>query len=142
MQIFGVENKTNHRYDVVRVKTNFYRQDLDKTEDKFDAKNAEISYKNYLQEMIDNPVAAKAALIENLNKNPLKHVYYFYTFKEQLEKIPSIRNLIKKIENIEAKQSRTTLIRETLIANNRVKLDYVTPKLSGLKKILLKSKLI
>lgn len=142
MRIFRVNNNTDHKYDVLRVITKFYRDDLDRTERDYNPKSAEISYKNFLIEKIKNPVAADAVLMDCLNKQPIKHIYYFYTFKEQLEKLPNIAKLINKIQKIEESHSKTGYLREVLMANNRIKPDYVTQKLSGLRKILLKSKIV
>lgn len=142
MHIFGINKTNDHRYDVLRAITKFHKDELDKTEKNYNPKLAEKSYENFLIEKINNPVAADSVMIDYLNKNPIKHVYNFYTFKAQLEQLPNIRKLIDKIQEIEKTHSRTASIREAIMANNRIKPDYVTEKLSGYKKFLLKSKII
>lgn len=140
MHVYGINNKNNHRYDILKTFTKFYKDELDTTEDKFNQTNAEKSYENFLKEKIKNPVAADAAFIEYLNQNPIKHVYFFYSFKEKLEQLPNISKLVNKIKNLESKYPKTGYMREVIMVNNRIKPDYVTEKLSAYKKLILKAK--
>ena len=142
MHVFGVDNKVNQRYDLLKTVAKFYKEEFDKTDSDFNPVLAEKSYENFLKEKIKNPVMADAVFINHLKDNPIKHVYHFYTFKEEIEKLPKIKNLVEKIKNIELKYPKTAYLREMLMVNQRIHPDYVTNKLSAYKKLILKSKLV
>lgn len=136
MLVFSV-----HRFDELKGIVKSYKQKVDTSEKNYRQEEAEYAYKKFLKEKLENPVASEVAFYELLNKNPIKHIFSFYKRIEELEEKPSIKKLLNKISQKEESQSKTQFIRQMLIIENRIKLDKVTPKLTGIKKTLLKAKL-
>ena len=130
-----------NRFEELKAVVRSYKQKLDSSDKKYCPEEAEYAYKNFLKEKVKNPVASEVAFYELLNKKPIKHVFSFYKRLEELEKNPSIKKLLDKVAKKQEGQDKTQFIRQMLIVENRIKLDKVTPKLTGIKKSLLKAKL-
>ena len=60
----------------------------------------------------------------------------------EIEKNPKVETYLKKIQEIEASQARTNYIRTELLANDRINLNYVKPKLTGWQKLKLRLKIL
>lgn len=140
MRVYNINHEPSHKHDVLKTLTRFYKEELDKTEDKYNHAIAAKSYENYLKEKVKNPVLAEAAFMEYINESPIKHVFFFYEFKKELEQLPNINKLVNKIQDLKFKYPKTGYLREVIFANNRIKTDYVTEKLPNYKKMFLKLK--
>ncbi len=117
---------------------------LDRDTDWFEAfnkKGATKQYEMYLQEKVKNPVAAAIAMRDTVQKHPINNWEDFTKNRVALERQPQIDKLVKQIEQIEAQYPKTGYIRQELIAQGRVNLNYITPRLTGLKKLALKLKM-
>ena len=118
---------------------------LDKSHKSFDTtcyRTAANTYRAYLKEKIKNPVAAKIAMINTVKEHPIKNKDDFTKNLMEIEKNPKVETYLKKIQEIEASQARTNYIRTELLANDRINLNYVKPKLTGWQKLKLRLKIL
>ena len=118
---------------------------LDKSHESFDTnsyRTASNTYRAYLKEKIKNPVAATIAMINTVKEHPIKNKEDFTKNLIQIEKHPKIEAYLKKLQEIEASQAKTSYIRAELLANDRININYVKPKLSGWEKFKLKLKML
>ena len=101
-------------------------------------------YKHFFESEKDNFTRSNIAKWEMYRINP---DVYPSLFKQQISELcyelDGIQNM--RLKTIEKKQEiypKTSSIRDTLVKENRVSFDKVQPKLKGIKKLLLKIKII
>lgn len=99
-------------------------------------------YENYLKEKIKNPVAASIAMRDVVQRKPIENLGFFSQNVAELERMPHIDKLVKEIAVNEAKNKKTAFLRHELIARNRINAYSVTPRLTGLEKLMFKIKLM
>ena len=79
---------------------------------------------------------------EILKSNPIKNKSEFMKNLDKLNELNDLQDLRQKtIQKKKVLYPKTSLVRQVLAKDERVVLDKVTPKLSGLKKLLLKMKI-
>ena len=122
-----------------------YKRSLQPYPNNFNGINYDIAVERYsslLEEKIKNPIAVKLAMLETEVKNPANDLKYINENLKTLEDNKKIQELLNKVRAVEAQYPKTLALRERLIEEKRIKLMGVTPKLTGLKKNLLKLKLM
>lgn len=99
-------------------------------------------YENLLNEKISSPVLTELVLKDVLTKHPVEDKAVFKTNKQTLEKDSRIQFLLAKVTKQETLHNKTQKTRDVLLANNRINAYGINPKLTGLKKIMLRLKLM
>lgn len=130
------------RFDNIYGHAASYKKQLDSNPAWYDEELAQIRTEDFLKDRIKNPTIADAALHRYVKKHPYtSSSYQVINNMADLEKTPGVDTLIKQnCENYKKLYPKTGRIRETLIDNSRIDLYKVNPKLTGIKKLLLKLK--
>ena len=127
------------RFEDIRSKAYYAHSQINRKFAFFDKEWAKEEYLTYIKEWISNSTRAKIAMHEVVNNNPKSSDYFLN--KRLLLKDPILKNADSYVKSYEKDMYPKTLkLRNNLIKNDRINLDSVTPKLSGLKKLLLKLK--
>ena len=99
-------------------------------------------YGDVLKEKLKNPLCTELAMKNVLDEHP---IIYKKAYKKNLAKIEDneyIKGLLSKIAAQEKQQEWSLSLRRALIAEDRIELYAVKPKLKGFKKLLLRLKLM
>lgn len=99
-------------------------------------------YHEILKEEMKNPIATRLAMKKVLEEHPAENLNYFNTNLETISKDTLIKPLLNKLKEKNSEHLQTYKLREELISQNHLDLLVVTPKLTKIKKILLKLKLL
>ncbi len=137
-------NKLNYIENLYN-KAYYCRASLDKETSFFHGVQEETAaenYKSFLQEKLKNPVAATIAMRDEVRVRPISNIDDFTANRVKLEQKPEIKKLIAQLAAQEINYPGTSYIRQELIAKERVNLHTVTPKLTGIKKLAFKLKLL
>lgn len=105
-------------------------------------KNATAYYKDFLIEKLKNPISATLAMRDVVAEHPIECIEDFSQNQRKLDAKPEIRDLINKINAKEDLYPKTCYARQEIIAQDRISLNYVKQKLTGLKKLAFKLKLM
>ena len=106
---------------------------------KFNINEAKQHYKRFLEQKAKSPTAGKV-VEQYISENSLiTYNKTTYTMrKDALACYSEIEDLLNTIKQKETLQAKTLTLRNKLIELNRISIDKVNPKLKGLKKLLLK----
>lgn len=133
------------RFDRFYDNAYYCKNQIDKSGNHFDLEYAKDDYINFLNNRLENPTIADTAMRKVVKQQPYKNPEHtIINNLGDLESVPEIDKLVRK----DAKNYHKTLypktgtLRQTLIENDRIALDTVTPKLTGLKKLLLRLKVL
>ena len=132
-----------NKYDNIYNNAYWAKHELDRPSRYFDMDYAKDRYLDYLSERQKNRTEGDIAFAEVLRKQPLR---YKRGYNDNFKKLASefVDNaLIVEAEAFNQKNyPKTCQLRNTLIQNNRFRLDRVMPKLSKFQKIAMKFKAI
>lgn len=103
---------------------------------------AKEKYCEFLEDKIKNPLAATLAMRDIKEIRPIENIEDFSKNLAKLEKTPEVDCYTKKIKDIESGYNKTGYVRQEIIAQNRISLNYVTPKLNKMEKLAFKLKLM
>ncbi len=140
MRVYKVQE-----FDKIYYKTYAYRRSLDTFPNVFKDDVYQLSinkYADYLKERINNPIVTELVSKKVEYEHPIKDPAYFLKNKKKAEQNTVIKNLLAKLAVEEINYSKTQSIRETLLSEGRINLYSITPKLRGIKKFLLKLKVL
>lgn len=128
-----------NRFEDLRAKAYYAHSGVNRKFAYFDKKMAKRDYLTFINERMSNSTQAKIAMHEVVNNDSKSRDYFLN--KRLLLKDPILKNADSYVKSYEKDMYPKTLkLRNNLIKNDRINLDSVTPKLSGLKKLLLKLK--
>lgn len=123
----------------LRMDTKMFKDSVDTMSETYSKLTAKDDYTRFLRNKISNTTRANIALHE-LDKShlimfPICHDRHL----NELEKMPEVDKLLKESDaKIQALYPKTAGIRKRLIDADRIVFDRVKPSLKGLKKELLK----
>lgn len=139
------------RTNKIEYITNLYdtayycKTSLDKSSSNFNGINKDIAsdkYGQFLNEKLKNPTATAIAMHDIAKSHPIENPIDFGKNIVELEKTPKIDILVKKLSEIDKSQKKTSYLRREIIANDRISLNTVLPKLTGLQKLRFRFKLM
>lgn len=96
-------------------------------------------YKQYLTTLLENPMMTAIVMNDVIKQNPIKYNVSALHLIE-LEKQPEMDTLVKGREKLYLIYEKTGRVRNAILDHGRINPETVTPKLTGLKKILFKLK--
>ena len=99
-------------------------------------------YGEFLKEKIKNPLCTELAMRSVLDEHPIVYKKAYKVNQAKLEENEYIKSLLAKIAAREKQQEWSLPLRRALIAEDRIELFMVKPKLKGFKKFLLRLKLM
>ena len=97
-------------------------------------------YEDVLKEKIKNPICTELAMKNLLDEHPFQYKIAYKKNMARIEENESIKKLLAKIAAQEKQQENSLPLRRLLMAENRIDLFTVKPKLKGFKKFLLRLK--
>ena len=121
---------------------NNFKNHIDTNGEKLNKAEALYSYSELLKEKTKNPVGMTIAIRDMLENNPIENVYEFGENLNYLERNPQIDLLVKKLEKSEESFAKIQNTKEDLIFFKRINHGFVTPKLTGIRKLILRFKLM
>ena len=89
-----------------------------------------------------NPIVTSLITKSVLEEHPIENIKNYAENLKTVEQHPKTQELLAKLAAININNSETQYIREDLISMGRLDLYSVTPKLSGLKKLMLKLRIL
>ena len=128
------------RFTDLRTSAYWCKYDLDKRPGFYDEELAAEGYTKFLEYKLQHPTTADLAMKDTIKKNPIKNSHFYNKNRKALEKVPEVDYLLSQVNGkINQLYPKSYPIRKTLIEQNRLSLDCeISPKLSGLKKVMLK----
>ena len=136
-------NKINYIADL-RYKSYACKRILENHPQNLVGRNYDIAvqrYKDILKETIKNPITTKLVMKEVLEEHPVENIHYYEQNKKNIEKNAEIKEMLSELVAREALYKNYNL-REQLLEEKRIDLYKVNPKLTGLKKLALRFKLM
>ena len=137
-------NKIN-RIENIQYKSYALKRSLEIYPENFVGHNYDLAinrYSEFLKEKIKNPILTKLSMNKVLKEHPPENRDYFERNLAVAKKDENIKKLLAIITKQEESQKYSLDLREKLIEENRIDLVKTTPKLSGLKKLMLRLKIM
>lgn len=133
----------NNTIDNVITSAERFRASVNVSPRNFVQRIAEIRYADYLGHQIENPTRANIAMNKVYKEHPVIFPMTYESNMAHLESIPKIDTLITTLgEKYNKLYPKTGGLRERLIKADRVVFDKVKPALKGLRKQLLKLRVL
>ena len=127
----------------LRADAKFFRAAADTMPEAYNKTLAREDYKIFLKQKIKNSTRANIAMNELYKSHPISFPICYDLHIRELEKLPDVDELIKESETkIRKIYPKTAGLRERLIKADRVVFEEVKPALKGLKKELLKLRVL
>ena len=98
--------------------------------------------KKYMKQYVKNPVAAQIAMHQVVQEHPVKNQDNYMKNFEYIGENPAIEDLKKVIVQNSQNQKRTSIVRDALINNDKININYVTSKMSKIEKVVFKLKML